>query len=116
MIDFIKSFQYAFRGVQIAWSGRNFRVQLAAAFLVVGLGVWFQISGTEWMVLMLTIGSILSMEIMNSAVEELVNFVSPEFHPLAGKIKDLAAGAVLVLSLVSVVIGLMVFYPYLIEL
>ena len=53
---------------------------------------------------------------MNSAIEELVNFVSPEFHPLAGKIKDLAAGAVLVLSLVSVVIGLMVFYPYLIEL
>lgn len=113
MIDFIKSFQYAFRGVQFAWSGRNFRVQSGAALVVVALGLWFQISRTEWLVLVLIISLVLSMEIINSAMEELVNFVSPEFHPLAGKIKDLAAGAVLLLSLASIVIGLTVFYPYL---
>ena len=77
------------------------------------LALWLGISGIEWLILMLVVGGILSLEVMNTAIEEMVNFVSPEFHPLAGRIKDLSAGAVLILSIASIVIGVVLFYPYL---
>ena len=70
----------------------------------------------ELAIILIMIAMVLSAEIFNSAIENLVNFVSPEYHPLAGKIKDLAAGAVLVIAMVSVVVGLLIFIPYFLRL
>lgn len=114
MKSFLKSFLYAFRGLGFAWAGRNFRIQCGAAVVVIALGLWLEISGTRWLALVLIVSMILSMEALNTAIEETVNLLSPAFHPLAGKVKDLAAGAVLILSIASVAIGVIVFYPYLI--
>jgi diacylglycerol kinase len=116
MLSFLKSFGFAFRGLQFAWKGRNFRVQFFSAISVIVLGFVLKITAVEWLVISLIIGLILAFEAMNTAIEETVNLVSPEIHPLAGKIKDMAAGAVLILAFVSVVIGLIIFVPYFIRL
>jgi diacylglycerol kinase len=113
MIGFLKSFQFAFQGIRFAWQGRNFRVQSAFAIAVIAFAFYLQLSREDWTAVLIIIGLVLAFEVMNTAIESLVNFVSPEHHALAGKIKDLAAGAVLILSIISVVIGCIVFLPYL---
>jgi undecaprenol kinase len=109
---FLVSFRYALQGIRFAWQGRNFRIQCFIALIVIVTGAWTKLSFTEWMIVFLLIGLVLSFEIFNSAIESIVNFVSPEFHPLAGKIKDLAAGAVLVMSIAAAIIGLIIFVPH----
>ena len=116
MKGFLKSFVFALKGLAFAWSGRNFRVQCAAAVMVTALGFLFGISPTEWFAVITMVALVLSAEVFNSAIESIVNFVSPEYHPLAGKIKDLAAGAVLILAIASLVTGLIIFVPYVIAL
>ena len=113
MLGFLKSFVFAFKGLHFALQGRNFRIQLAAALVVTVSGLSVGLSGRDWMVIIIMIGLVLAFEVMNSAIEQIVNLISPDYHPLAGKVKDLAAGAVLILSIVSVVIGVLVFWPYL---
>lgn len=112
MISFLRSFRFAFQGLRFAWAGRNFRVQCVAAVVVICFGMYFRISTTEWLAVLLISGLVLSFEIVNTSIETFVNLVSPEIHPLAGKVKDLAAAAVLVLSIISVAIGLIVFIPH----
>lgn len=91
----------------------NFRFHLLAAAGVVGAGLYFRIQAWEWAVLLLTISSVLVAEALNSALEFLTDLVSPEYHPTAGKVKDAAAGAVLIAAMLAVGIGLLVFLPYL---
>jgi undecaprenol kinase len=112
MNAFLKSFRFAFQGLRFAWQGRNFRIQCGAALMVVSLGLLLQVSASDWIVLSITIGLVLAFEVVNTAIENIVNFISPEFHPLAGKIKDLAAASVLILSIASIAIGFLIFLPY----
>jgi diacylglycerol kinase (ATP) len=116
MKGFLNSFRFAFKGIRFGWQGRNFRIQCLIALTVVVSGFIFEISRTEWLSMLIIIGLVLSFEIMNTAIEHLVNLISPEFNPLAGKIKDLAAGAVLVLSIIAAGVGLIIFFPRLLEL
>ena len=74
-------------------------------------GWWLGLSTTEWLLIGFCIGSVFMAEIMNTAIEFLVDLVSPGFHHKAGQVKDLAAGAVLVASMMSVVIGAVIFLP-----
>jgi diacylglycerol kinase (ATP) len=67
----------------------------------------------EWCVVLLCFGLVMAAEAFNTAIERLVNLVSPDFHPLAGDVKDVAAGAVLICAIVAAIIGLIVFIPYL---
>jgi diacylglycerol kinase len=109
---FVRGFGYAGRG--IGWmlrTQRNARVHLAAAVAAVGLGLWLGLSAVEWAVLALTIGLVLTAEALNTALEAIVDLVSPEHHALAGRAKDAAAGAVLLLALASVGVGLALFGP-----
>lgn len=91
-------------------------MQSVLGLIAVAFGFLLDISKTEWVAICIIIGLVLAFETFNSAIESIVNLVSPEYHPLAGKIKDLAAGAVLILSITSVVIGLLIFIPYLLPL
>jgi diacylglycerol kinase len=79
--------------------------------MAVAVGLWLGLAGYEWAILVLTISGVLAAELINSALEMLADATSPEHHPLVGIAKDVAAGAVLVMALGSVVVGLLLFLP-----
>lgn len=112
----IRSFGYAFEGMRtLVRDEHNARIHLAATVAAVALGLVFGISRWEWCAVALCIGAVLMAEAMNSAVEALADLVSPEFHPLVKKAKDVAAAGVLFMALASVAVGLIVFIPHLIS-
>lgn len=94
------------------YSHENFKIHVVAAILVHAAGFYFTISFQDWAILWLCITVVLAAEIFNTAIEEIINLLHPEHHPKAGLIKDLAAAAVLVTALGSVICGLLVFWPY----
>ncbi len=111
------SFKYAFQGLSQVFSNEvNFRIHMAAAILAVGLGVLLRISKTEWLVIIFCIGWVAAMEIMNTAVERLVDLVSPKHSNKAKLIKDMAAAGVLVAAIVAALAGVMVFLPHFLSL
>jgi len=112
----ISSFRYAINGLKVLFQTQpNARIHLAAAGLAVFAGFYFQLGGTEWLALTFCIAMVLSLEAMNTAIEYLTDLVSPEFHPLAGKAKDVAATSVMLASIGAVVVGGIIFLPRLWE-
>lgn len=109
---FLKSFAFAANGVKLAFRQRNFRIQAGCAFVAVAAGSFFGITSAEWLAVILLIALVLSLEIVNTALESVVDLVTGEWKPLAGKIKDLGAGAVLVASLFAAVGGVLIFFKY----
>lgn len=107
-----RSFGFAFKGLALAFKERNFRLHLVSAALVVMAGLYCGVSATEWMLLLICTAAVLSLELMNTALEKLCDLASPGLHPLAGAAKDLAAAAVLVFSIVSAIVAAMIFIPY----
>ena len=113
---FLESFRHALDGIGVASKGRSFRIQLAAGVAVVTSGLLFRISPGEWIAVVLCIGLVLGGECANTALEAMVDLASPDRHPLAKRAKDAAAGAVLLFSLTSAVVGAIVFLPRLLGL
>lgn len=114
MTRIIRSFTYALKGISIYISSKgNVRIHLLATASVIGMGVWLHVSMKQWILLLLAIGMVHTAELFNTAIEEMVNFVSPQQHPSAGKIKDLAAGAVLITAITAAIIGILIFIPLL---
>ena len=112
--DRIRSFKYALRGILFMMSGEhNFYIHMAAALLVIVAGFWLQVSRTDWLWLVLAMGLVLSAETFNSAIEKLVDLKEPDQRPEAGKVKDMAAGAVLLAAITAAIIGVLIFWPYL---
>ena len=108
----LNSFRYAIAGiVSMVGSQANVKLHLLAAVLVIVAGCYFDLSLTEWCLVALAIASVLAVEGFNTALEHLTDLVSPEQHPLAGKAKDVAAGAVLLAALGAAAVGLLVFLP-----
>jgi len=111
-----KSFKFAFSGLKTAiLKGRNFRIQLTIGIVAVTLGIVYKISSFEWLDLILIIASVLILELINTAIEEVVNIVSPEIQERAKIAKDVSAGAVLIASIASVFIGAFIFLPKIIH-
>ena len=109
------SFGHAFRGLCYALrTQRNFRIHFAAIVVVITAGLWVGITPQAWALLTLTIGGVLALEMLNTALEVFVDLVKPDYHPLAKRIKDLMAGAVLVSAIAAVIIALLIFAPSLI--
>lgn len=88
------------------------RLHVLASVVVVAMAYGLEVTRVEWCLLVLCIGMVWVAEIFNTSIETLTNLVSPEQNPLAGKTKDLAAGAVLMAAITSVVVGLFIFVPY----
>lgn len=108
----LKSFGYAFNGLRILIrEEHNARIHVFIAICVLIAGLLFDISAGEWISVTLCIGMVIALETINSAVENLANFVSPEKHDGIKKVKDLAAGAVLLGTVTAVAVGLIVFSP-----
>lgn len=109
----IRSFGYAWKGIKsCVGKEQNLSFHLIATVVVVTAGWLWHITRTEWMIVLVCIGMVIAAELFNSAIERLVNLVSPERHPLAGQVKDIAAGAVLVCAIAAAIIGLIIFMPY----
>lgn len=105
--------QKFFRSIPFAWAGiialfkseNNAKIHLVVMVVVVGFGCWIGLSEGEWLAIILSIGAVTAMEAVNTALEALVDLVSPAFHPLAKKAKDVAAGAVLILAIMAITVA-----------
>lgn len=109
----LASFGYAFAGIAVLLREQhNARVHLLATAVVVGAGILFHVSMTEWALLVLAITGVWVAEALNTAIELVCDVASPEYHPLVKKAKDVAAGAVLLSATGAAAIGALVFLPY----
>lgn len=114
---FINSFQYPIKGLRYAYKNeQNLAVDVGMALLVLIFGFLFKINKYEWAILMLTIGLVISCELVNTAIEAVVDLVTEEYHPLAKVAKDTSAAAVLIFAVIAVIVGLIIFLPKVIAL
>ena len=112
MEKFLKGFRFAGRGLTAGLRGQvNIKVMLFMAAVAVALGVVLKINPAEWALITVVIGLVLSLELLNTAGEKLIDILSPEHDPRYGRIKDILAGAVLVASVAAAVVGGIVFIP-----
>ena len=112
MKGFLRGFGYAFQGIgHAARTQRNFRVQLIISALVIAAGIYFRLTPAEWAVIAVTIGLVLSMELVNTVAEMAVDLLTQHYHPLAKAAKDVGAGAVLVTAAAAVAVGVAIFGP-----
>jgi undecaprenol kinase len=112
--QFGKSFSHAMCGLRhIIRNEKNFQNELAIAFVVLLAMIYFQVTRTETVALVLVIAGVLIMELLNTVVERVVDILKPRVHPYARLIKDLMAAVVLISAIFAVIIGLIIFLPYL---
>lgn len=110
-MDFIRSFRYALRGIAAGIrTERNMRIHIVVAIYMVVFAFFFDMTPERWALLLLTIGSVMSAELVNTAVEKISDTVTMEYHPLIKLAKDVAAGAVLVVAIIAAVIGVFLFW------
>ncbi|GAB4033982.1 diacylglycerol kinase family protein [Spirosoma jeollabukense] len=120
MIDFrkvLRSFRFAGQGIiDLFRYENNAKVHLLLAILVIAAGVYLELSRTEWAIILTQIGLVWAAEAFNTAIEKLCDFVSPGLHPQIKAIKDISSGAVLILAITAVVIGLIILGGHLLAL
>jgi diacylglycerol kinase (ATP) len=110
----VAAVRYALRGVGFMFCERNCQVLAAATVAALAAGAYFGLSALEWCALVFATTGVWVAEALNTALERLTDLVSPGHHPLAGKAKDIAAGAVLLAVLGAVSIGVLIFGPRLV--
>ena len=114
--SFWESFGYAREGLKhCIVSERNFRIHMVMGVIAFLLGVILQLTRAELAILLLLIGLVLIAEMLNTALENLVDLCTEEYHPLAKVVKDVAAGAVLLLCIVAVLVGIVIFVPHILD-
>ena len=106
--------RYALRGLRFLLEERNARMLLAGTVVTVAAGLYFKLAPLEWCAVIFAVTLLWVAEGLNSALERLTDLVSPGFHPLAGRAKDIAAGAVLIALIGAVSIGIVIFGPRLV--
>ena len=112
MKKFILSFKYAFEGlIKAIKKERNMKIHLLAVVVVIIMGTIYKISTTEWIACIILFGLVISSELINTAIEQTVNLVTKEINPIAKYAKDVAAGAVLVNAIISVIIAGLIWIP-----
>lgn len=108
----LHAFVYAFRGAYLLLKTEaSIQAQAFIALITILAGFYFNISSTEWSLQILSIGMVLGIEGMNTAVEKICDFIHPDHHERIGFIKDIAAGAVFFIALAAVAIGLFIYIP-----
>jgi diacylglycerol kinase (ATP) len=115
--DRLRSFRFAFNGIKVLFVyGHNAWIHLSAACLVIIAGFIFNISRLDWIAIIFAIGFVLALEAVNSSVEKLADFISPQKQDQIKIAKDLAAAGVLISAISALIIGLIVFIPRIIDL
>ena len=112
----INSFKYAIEGFVSSFkTERNMKIHIMAMIIVIALGLFFKLNKVEWCFIIIAIASVISAELFNTAIETVVDMVSPERNPKAKLAKDIAAGAVLVVAIGAAIIGFIIFGPQIIN-
>ena len=112
IIGRINGVKYALKGALILLrTEASIQVQFTIAILLTIAGYYFNISSIEWIFQVMSIGLILSIEGLNTAIEEIADFIHPEFHHKIGLIKDIAAGAVFIAAVSATIVGLIIYIP-----
>ena len=108
----INSFKYAFKGLGSAVkSERNMKIHFSMMMLVIIAGIFFNIAIWEWITCFILFGLVIGMECVNTAIEIIVDMVSPKYNEAAGRAKDIAAGGVLACAIGATVAGIFIFLP-----
>lgn len=108
-----KSFAHAISGLKTVFQfEQSFRLQTVAACVAVGLALLLHIKQNEFIVILLLVASVLTLELLNSVLERLVDAFKPRIHPIVKEVKDMMAATVLLASFFACVIGVLIFYPY----
>jgi diacylglycerol kinase len=111
-----RSFRFALRGLAgVIRKEQNFRVHVIAGLVAVFAGFYFNIFLWQWCLIILMIASVMILELLNTAFERLVDMFKPRLHEYAGEIKDMMSAMVLIAALASLIIGLIIFIPHIIE-
>ncbi len=109
----LKSFTYAWKGIgSFLFKEHNAWIHSSITFAVIICGIIFQINTFEWISIVLCIGIVFAAEAFNTSIERLVNLVSPQENNIAGDVKDIAAGAVLICAIAAAIVGLIIFMPH----
>lgn len=112
LVNRIKSVGYAFKGAMLLITKESsIKIQLCISILVTVAGFYFEISKTEWLIQILAIALVMGLEGANTAIEEIANFIHPEYHEKIGYIKDVAAGAVFIAAICAAVMGFIIYLP-----
>ena len=108
----IRSINYAFRGaILLIKTEASIKIQFFIAIIVTGIGFYFNLNTTEWIIQILAICIVMSVEGLNTAIEKIADFVHPEHHTKIGFIKDISAGAVFISAVSAIIIGLIIYLP-----
>lgn len=106
---FYKSFQYAWNGIVLTLkTERNFQIHVCLSIIMVLIGTFFSFSKMEWIIVLFLIAGMLALELLNTAIEHVVDLLTSDYHPIAKAAKDAAAGAVFVYAILSVIIGIII--------
>ena len=107
------SFKYALNGIVYLYKTQpNLWIHTVVMLVAICLNIFLKISGTEWAIILIVMAMVLVSEIFNTAIELIIDFISPEFNKKAGIIKDIAAGAVLLTVFLAVILGFIIYVPY----
>lgn len=115
MKKFLNRLKFAFRGIKYAFSEQTFKICCIFAVLVIILMITLSLSVHDKEILILTITMVLAFELLNSQIEKFLDIIQPNYDDRVKKIKDISAGAVLIAVIGAVIIGILIFYPYLIK-
>jgi len=109
---FFKSFTYALAGIKTAVkTEQNFLFDIIFAILTIIIGFLLKLSTIEFIIVLLAIGLVISLELINTAIEYTIDMAMPEIHPLAKSAKDISSGAVLIMAIISLIIGVIIYLP-----
>ncbi|MCP8616897.1 diacylglycerol kinase family protein [Salirhabdus salicampi] len=105
-------FTFALKGLLFVFrEERNFKIHVTIALVAIVMSILLPLTLIEWLFICSVIFLVLVAEVLNSALEALVDYIFPEYHPVAGKVKDMSAGAVLLSSIFAFIVGVMIFFP-----
>ena len=108
----IRSVGYAFKGLYVLLKTEaSIKIQFFIALFMAGLGFYLEISAVEWMLQLLAVGMVMGVEGVNTAIEKLADYVQPAKDPKIGLLKDISAGAVMIVSMVACIVGLIIYVP-----
>ena len=110
--NFFDSMNHAIDGIGYTVEReKNFKIEIVIAMLVLIAGFYFKVTKTEWLILLLTIAGVLALELVNTSIERCVDLVTKDYKELAKNAKDIAAGAVLIMSIFAFCVGIIIFLP-----
>ena len=112
ILNRLKSVRYAFKGAYLLITTEaSLKVQFFIGVIMTIAGFYYQLSPIEWIIQILTIALIMAIEGLNTAIEEMANFVHPEYHKKIGLIKDFSAGAVFIFAIAAIIVGCIIYFP-----